>query len=147
MIPYCIPAAFIGWGAGYAVSRGAFRRLGTVVLSGLLVGAGAALISAPITAYLFGDATGAGVDYLLSYLTATGADLLQAATLQGFISDPLDKAISFVARLAPVAGSARILPTHASARHPSFRFAARVQCGRGGQPGRQPAEFHLSAGV
>ena len=97
MIPYCIPAAFIGWGAGYAVSRGAFRRLGTVVLSGLLVGAGAALISAPITAYLFGDVTGAGADYLLSYLTATGADLLQAATLQGFISDPLDKAISFVA--------------------------------------------------
>jgi PAS domain S-box-containing protein len=96
MIPYSITAALIGWGAGFAVSRGAFRRPGTVVLSGFLVGLGAALISAPITAYLFGDVTGGGTDYLTSYLTATGANLLQAATVQGFISDPLDKIISFV---------------------------------------------------
>jgi PAS domain S-box-containing protein len=97
MIPYSLTAAFIGWGAGYAAALGAFRRLGTVMLSGLLVGLGAALISAPITAYLFGDVTGGGTDYLTSYLTATGANLLQAATIQGFVSDPLDKIISFVA--------------------------------------------------
>jgi PAS domain S-box-containing protein len=97
ILPYTITAAFIGWAAGFAVAHGAFRRISTVVLSGFLVGLGAALVSAPITAYLFGDVTGTGADYLMSQFAATGANLLQAATIQGIISDPLDKIISFVA--------------------------------------------------
>jgi len=51
--PYSITAAFIGWAAGYAVSRGAFRHLWTAVLAGLLTGIGAAVISAPITAFVY----------------------------------------------------------------------------------------------
>ncbi len=95
VLPYTITAAFIGWAAGYAAWRGAFRRFGTALLAGLLTGVGAALISAPITAYVLGDVTGGGGDYLTSYLTAAGANLLQAATIQGFISDPLDKTLTF----------------------------------------------------
>jgi len=30
-LPYAITAAFIGWAAGYAVSRGAFERLWTLI--------------------------------------------------------------------------------------------------------------------
>jgi PAS domain S-box-containing protein len=96
ILPYAITAAFIGWAAGFAASRGAFQRFGTVVLSGLLVGLGAAIISAPITAYVHGGVTGGGGDYLNAYLSATGANLLQAATIQGFLSDPVDKVISFL---------------------------------------------------
>jgi PAS domain S-box-containing protein len=95
-VPYAITAAFIGWAAGYAVSRGAFESVWKVGLAGLLTGIGAALISAPITAYLFGDVLNAGADYLRLYLSATGANVLQAATMQGFISDPVDKLISFL---------------------------------------------------
>ena len=94
-LPYAITAAFVGWAAGYAASLGAFRRLWTVLLAGFLVGVGAAIISAPITAYVFGGATGGGTDFMNSYLAAAGATLLQAATIQSFISDPLDKMISF----------------------------------------------------
>jgi len=97
IVPYAITAAFIGWAAGYAVSRGAFESVWKAGLAGLLTGVGAALISAPITAYVFGGATGAGTDYLISHLAATGANVLQAATIQGFISDPVDKLISFLA--------------------------------------------------
>jgi len=95
ILPYSITAAFIGWAAGYVVSQNGFEHFRKVVLSGLLVGVGAALISAPVTAYLFGGVTGSGTDYLTNYLTATGANVLQAATIQGFISDPLDKLLSF----------------------------------------------------
>ncbi len=95
LLPYAITAAFIGWAAGFAAVRGAFQRLSTVLLSGLLVGVGAAIISAPITAYLFSNLTGSGLDYLTAQLTATGANLLQVATIEGFVSDPLDKLISF----------------------------------------------------
>ncbi|MCB0114775.1 MAG: hypothetical protein KDD84_11825 [Caldilineaceae bacterium] len=48
--PYALTAAFIGWAAGYAVQRGAFRRINRLLLAGLLTGVGGAFISAPITA-------------------------------------------------------------------------------------------------
>ena len=95
ILPYTLTAAFIGWAAGYVASLGAFKHFRTALFAGLLVGMAAALISAPITAYIFGGLTGGGTDYLTSYLTATGANILQAATIQGFISDPLDKMLSF----------------------------------------------------
>jgi PAS domain S-box-containing protein len=95
ILPFAITAGFIGWAAGYVVSLGGFKNLGRVILSGLIVGIGAAIISAPITAYIFGGVTGSGTDYLNNYLRETGANVLQAATIQGFISDPLDKSISF----------------------------------------------------
>jgi PAS domain S-box-containing protein len=96
ILPFTFTAAFIGWAAGFAVSRGAFERFNKVVISGLLVGAGAALISVPIAAYLFGSVAGSGMEYLTSYLNTTGANLLQTLTIEGLISDPLDKVISFV---------------------------------------------------
>src|SRR5688572_14000244 len=95
ILPYAIVAAFIGWAAGIAASYKAFERFLTAILAGFLVGFGAALLAAPITAYVFGGVTGGGVDYLTTYLATTGANFLQAATIQGFLSDPLDKMISF----------------------------------------------------
>lgn len=95
-LPFAITAAFIGWAAGYAVSRGAFERVGTVLLAGLLAGLGAALISAPISAYLFGGFTAVGIDYVTSLLTAAGSNILQTATIEGFLSDPADKTLSFL---------------------------------------------------
>lgn len=95
LLPFAITAAFVGWAGGYAVYLGAFKRWGTVLLAGLLTGFGAALISAPISAYVFGGATGAGTDSLTSYLTTAGSTLLQATTIQSFVIDPLDKMISF----------------------------------------------------
>jgi PAS domain S-box-containing protein len=96
-LPFAITAAFIGWAAGYAAQLGAFDRLWRVALAGLLVGFGAALISAPIAAYVFGGLTDMGAAYLHALLEATGATIFQLTTLQGLISDPLDKVISFVA--------------------------------------------------
>ena len=96
ILPYAMTAAFIGWAAGIVFSLDGFNRFRRIVLSGLLVGIVAAIISAPITAYVFGGVTGSGTDYLASILTETGANVLQAATIQGFISDPIDKVISFI---------------------------------------------------
>src|SRR5919106_1179520 len=55
----------------------------------------AAVISAPISANLFGGVTGAGTDFLVAAFRQAGADI-QAATLgQGLISDPIDKVVTF----------------------------------------------------
>ena len=66
-------------------------------MAGLITGAIAALVSAPITAYIQQGASGGGTVALREVLASTSDNLLQAVTLQGFVSDPLDKALSFLA--------------------------------------------------
>lgn len=81
-----------------------------VALAGLVTGVVAALVSAPIAAYVFGGVTGAGTDLIVAALRQGGADVLQASLGQGFFSDPIDKIItSFVVYLILVSLSARFL--------------------------------------
>src|SRR5262245_9819216 len=96
IIPYAITAACIGVAAGIAVSLGAFSRPLWVALAGLITGVMAALVSAPISADLLEGSGGGGGQAVQERLRETGANVLQAATLQGFISDPFDKAVSFL---------------------------------------------------
>lgn len=94
--PYAITAFVIGICAGIAGFYKVFRNIGLTILAGLITGAIAALVSAPITAFVFGGVTGSGTDLIIAAAQATGANLIGAATLQGFISDPLDKTISYL---------------------------------------------------
>lgn len=77
---------------GYAV----LRTAGYAGISGLLVGFVAALVSAPIAAYVFGGVTGAGTDALVAAFRATGANIITSTFAQGSVSDPFDKMTSFM---------------------------------------------------
>ncbi len=66
------------------------------VVTGVATGIVAALISAPIAAGVFGGVTGAGTDFLVAAFRQAGVDLYAATTGQGLISDPIDKATTFV---------------------------------------------------
>lgn len=67
-----------------------------VAVGGVLTGIVAAIVSAPIAAYLFGGVMGTGTDALVALFQATGANILQATLGQGLVSDPFDKFVSFV---------------------------------------------------
>lgn len=95
-LPFAVVQVVIGLMAGYAARLGVFRRLWMTPIAGFVTGIVAAIISAPIAAYIFGGTTSAGTGALVGAFQAMGQSILQAATLQGLISDPLDKAISFV---------------------------------------------------
>jgi signal transduction histidine kinase len=95
IIPYAITAAAIGTTAGIAGSLGAFSKPQWAVLAGLLTGVIAALVSAPISAHVNGGATGGGGETVIDRIELIGGNVMAAATLQAFISDPIDKAISF----------------------------------------------------
>jgi PAS domain S-box-containing protein len=97
IIPYSLTAACVGLAAWYAASRGAFRSPLWAATAGLATGVLAALVSAPISAYLTRGVTASGNDYLLQLLAGTSDNILQAATLRGFLADPLDKLLSFLA--------------------------------------------------
>ena len=66
-----------------------------IVAGGVLTGILAAIVSAPIAAFVFGGVTGSGTDLLVA-LKTTGANILQAALGQGLVSDPFDKFVSFI---------------------------------------------------
>src|SRR3954470_1806593 len=128
IMPFAITAACIGVAAGIAASLGAFRHPLSSALAGLLTGLMAALVSAPIAANLLQGSSGGGSQEVQERLRATGANVLQAATLQGFLSDPLDKTISFlvvwlILVLLPASLRERLAPGGVGAR--SYRVASR----------------------
>ena len=112
IIPYAITAAAIGTSAGIAGSLGAFTRPHWALLAGLLTGVIAALVSAPISAHVNNGATGGGGQAVITILDRIGDNLMAATTLQAFLSDPVDKALSFAVVWAVI----RALPPDIRAR-------------------------------
>ncbi len=78
-----------------------------VALAGAVTGIAAALLSAPISAYVFGGVTGGGTDLLVAALRQGGADVLNASLGQGFFSDPIDKIITSFVVFVVIAGLSR----------------------------------------
>ena len=101
-LPFGITAFVIGLAAGYAARAGWMRRPHTAIGAGLGTGIIAAVVSAPIAAYVFGGFTGGGTDLLVAFFLQTGANILQSTLGQGIVSDPIDKAITFLAGWAIV---------------------------------------------
>lgn len=85
--------AVVGFFALLFLRRDASVAYVTVV--GAVTGVLAAIVSAPISANLFGGVTGAGTDFLVAFFREQGADVLGASFQQGLISDPIDKIITF----------------------------------------------------
>ena len=77
-------------------ARGWFRRLPLVVVGGILQGLIAAVVSAPIAAYLFGGVMFSGTDFLVLYFRSVGNTLLESVLLQGLASDPVDKTVTYL---------------------------------------------------
>lgn len=94
-LPFAVVQVVIGVMAGYAARYGLFRRFYLAPIAGAVTGVVAAVISAPIAAFIFGGATGGGTGAIVGAFQAMGQSLLGATTLQGLLSDPLDKAITF----------------------------------------------------
>jgi energy-coupling factor transport system substrate-specific component len=106
-------AAVIGYMAGVFGLNGWFKDWWKVSLGGLITGVVAALLSAPIAAYVFGGVTGsAGTDAVVAAFRAAGYDALFSNVAQGTMSDPLDKLITFLVVWAVILG----LPQRLKAR-------------------------------
>jgi hypothetical protein len=96
-------AVIVGIGVVAAIAVGGFIFLrrdaagAWVAVAGALTGIVAAIVSAPIAAYLFEGVTGSGTDLIVAALRQGGADVYNASLGQGLFSDPIDKTItSFV---------------------------------------------------
>lgn len=82
--------ALVGWALFLRRDVGAVFAIG----AGLLTGIAAAIVSAPIAAFVYGGVTGSGVDALVLAFRAAGDSLYTATLKQGLLSDPLDKMVT-----------------------------------------------------
>lgn len=64
-----------------------------VVVCGIATGIVAALVSAPVVAYVFGGVTGSGSAFLVGMFLKTGQTLWNATLSSGLIADPIDKTL------------------------------------------------------
>jgi energy-coupling factor transport system substrate-specific component len=110
-----ILASLVGIALGYFVLQNA----GYAGLAGLLTGVVAAIVSAPIAAYVFGGLTGGGTDVLVAAFRNSGAGILASALAQGTVSDPFDKMTSFMLVYLIV----QALPRRLLQRFPNARAA------------------------
>jgi energy-coupling factor transport system substrate-specific component len=66
---------------------------GKVVLCGVITGIVAAIVSAPVVAYLFGGVTGSGSAFVVAFFLTTGQKLLESTLYAGFTTEPIDKTV------------------------------------------------------
>src|SRR5262249_55734841 len=64
-----------------------------VLLCGVATGVVAAIVSAPVVAYLFGGVTGSGSAFVVAFFLKTGQQLVNAVVLSGLAADPPDKVV------------------------------------------------------
>ena len=86
----------IGAFTGFLANIGWFKRWYLCVLGGILQGILAAIVSAPISSYLFGGTMMAGTDALVYFFRSMGNNILTSVFYQGLASDPVDKTVSYL---------------------------------------------------
>jgi energy-coupling factor transport system substrate-specific component len=64
-----------------------------VILYGIATGIVAAIVSAPVVAYLFGGVTGSGSAFIVALFLKAGQQVLSAALYSGLAADPVDKTL------------------------------------------------------
>jgi hypothetical protein len=97
IVGYIVGIGIVGAFVGLVALLFVRRDLGVayVAIGGLACGILSALISAPISAVVFGGVTGSGSDLLVAAFQQAGSDLGTAVLQQGLLSDPIDKTIEF----------------------------------------------------
>ena len=100
---FCMTVVAIAAVSAFVTSRGAatFRArpmptaafAGRVVIYGILTGVAAAIVSAPVVAYLFGGVTGSGTSFVVALFLKAGHQLLNATLLSGLAAEPIDKTL------------------------------------------------------
>jgi len=89
--------------SAFVTSRGAdtfrarpmepYRFGGLVLLYGILTGIAAAIVSAPVVAFVFGGVTGSGTALIVGVLLKSGEQLFRATLTSGLVADPIDKTL------------------------------------------------------
>jgi energy-coupling factor transport system substrate-specific component len=90
---YSLTAIGIAVYTSLARRAGYTRTLIPTIAFGLLLGIVSAILSAPVTTFVWKGVTLSGADALVPFLVASGHTMLNSALLSGLSNDPVDKLI------------------------------------------------------
>ncbi len=82
------------------VKYGFLRSIAMTVVGGLVAGVASAIVSAPITTYLYGGVSLAGADAVTAFFNAMGNTLIESVIIGGLATDPVDKVATSIIALA-----------------------------------------------
>lgn len=93
---YAATAIAISIYTSVAKKVGFLEKFPATVILGLLLGVVASLVSAPVTAILYGGVSLSGTDLITSLFRASGKSLVQSVLYGGLSSDPIDKLLTSI---------------------------------------------------
>lgn len=103
VLPFFIGTQFtIAAIAGMCAARGGFRTLLRTLVSGVLIGAAAAVVSTPVIAALFGGVTTSGESLITAFFINTGRSLWESVATTKVWTEPLDKTLQCFAAVVLV---------------------------------------------
>lgn len=103
-LPWFPVALFIGFVAGWCAVGGLFKSWWKVVVTGFLVAITAAVVSTPISVYLYGGITASGSSFITAYLLETGRGIYEAVFSTNFLVEPIDKIATAILAFAIIQG-------------------------------------------
>lgn len=74
----------------------AFKSIWRVVISGIILGIIAGIVSAPVIVLVFGGVSGSGRDLITATLVGSGQQVFKAVLMSGAASEPVDKSIQLL---------------------------------------------------
>jgi len=77
----------------FMASKKMFNSVVKVVITGILMGLIAAIVSAPVITYHFGGVEGNGAGLVTAFLIKTGNTIMESVVYKGLSVEPLDKTI------------------------------------------------------
>lgn len=95
-VAYLPVVVVYGLVVGWLAKKKWMTKVGTVILTGLIIAVGGVVLSTPITAYLYGGITETGQSVIIVALQSMGFGLLAATLISGVITELLDKVISML---------------------------------------------------
>jgi energy-coupling factor transport system substrate-specific component len=87
-------ASIIGVMSYLLAARGFYRKWYLALLAGFMISIVAAIVSAPVAAYVFGGATATGIDAVTLAFRSMGKSILTSTFLSGSIAEPIDKPLA-----------------------------------------------------
>ena len=93
---------------------GFLKNVAITIVGGLFIGILAAMISVPVTIFLYGGVSLAGSDFITTVFKATGMPVWKSVLLGSLVTDPIDKFVTSLICLTLL----RSLPSHILSRFP-----------------------------
>lgn len=88
---YAGTAIVIALCVGILVKYGFLRKFIFTIIGGLIIGIVSAIVSSPVTTYLYGGVSLAGADAATAFFRTMGKTLIQSVIMGGLATDPVDK--------------------------------------------------------